>query len=283
MKLRSASCDNHQNRSGVEPSTALAIRATPWMTLYGGFLEQLRAPSMGGGGGLFQSVDPATYHLSRGEYAQGGIKFHFEGSGWRNGLLFGAAYDHRNYSSQEIDTTLGNGDTVSATGASQYQGVNYFFDDDPIANLHVFVNGNGETAKYTSHVTGGVNYGGSPVPYVPSSTLNAGAYYIFKAGKNLTLQPMAAFQFVGSQNLFNNVTVAPSNQTMAAYGTVSLSLKAPFKYFDLEFTALNVLNRQYNLYEYISSGGYFSTANNGYILAYPAAPFTVYGGVKFHV
>ena len=282
VKVQSASCDNHQNRSGVEPSVDLAIRATPWMTFYGGFLEQLRAPSMGGGGGLFQGVDPASYHLSRGEYAQGGVKFHFEGSGWRNGLLFGAAYYHQNYSSQEIDTTLGTGDVVSANGASQYQGVNYFFDDDPLSNLHVFVNGNGETAKYTSYTTGGVSYGGSPVPYVPSSTLNAGAYYTFKPTKNLTIQPMAAFQFVGTQNLFNNVTVAPSNQTMPAYGTMNLSLKMPFKYFDLEFTALNVLNKEYNLYEYISSGGYFGTANNGYILAYPAAPFTVYGGVKFH-
>jgi iron complex outermembrane receptor protein len=45
-------------------------------------------------------------------------------------------------------------------------------------------------------------------------------------------------------------------------------------------TALNVLNRRYNAYEYVSSGGYFGTAQRGYMLAYPGAPITVYGGVS---
>ena len=282
-KNQSASCDNHQNRSGVEPSIDAAIRATPWLTLYGGFAEQLRSPSLGGGGGLFQSVDPASYHLARADYSQAGFKIRFEGSsGWRNGFLFGAAYYHTNYADQEIDVGLANGDTVSANGTSVYHGVNVFFEDNPAARLHIFVNGNVESANYTSYVTGGVSFNGSPVPYVPSSLLNAGAYYELRPRKSLVVRPMAAFQFVGSQHMFDNTLVAPSNQTMSSYGTLNLGVKVPFKFFELQLTALNVLNKKYNEYAYISSGGYFGTPTGGYTLAYPAAPFTVYGGVQFH-
>ena len=277
-----ASCANQQNRSGAEPSLDVSARALSWLSFYGGFFEELRAPEVGGGGGLFQSVDPATYHLARGEYTQGGFKIHFEGSGWRHNLLLGAAYYHTTYADQEIDVGLANGNEVSANGTSAYHGVNIFFEDDPIGHLHVFANANAEGAKYTSYVTGGVSYNGSPVPYVPSSTVNAGAYYQFTPRKGLIIEPMAAFQFVGAQHLFDNTTVAPSNQTMSSYGTVNLGIKVPFKFFELELTALNVLNKQYNEYAYISSGGYFGTPTGGYTLAYPAAPFTMYGGVKFH-
>jgi len=32
----------------------------------------------------------------------------------------------------------------------------------------------------------------------------------------------------------------------------------------------------------VSSGSYFSTPYGGYELTYPAAPFTVYGSLRFH-
>jgi iron complex outermembrane receptor protein len=46
--------------------------------------------------------------------------------------------------------------------------------------------------------------------------------------------------------------------------------------------ALKILNKQYNEYLYVSSGAYFGTPSGGYELACPAAPFTVYGGVRVH-
>ncbi len=295
VKNQGACPDAIENRSGFEPSFDVSLRANSWLTFYGNFQEELRAPAMGGGGGLFQAVDPASYHLSRGEYTQAGFKTHFEGSGWRNGLLFGADYFHAYYGSQEIDVALANGDTISGSGASMYQGVNFFFDEDPIKNLHVFFNGNFETAKYTTYQTSLVppitTYSGLPVPYVPSSLFNLGAYYSFKLTRNLSIEPMASYQFVGSQHLFDNngaIDVPgsngplPSTQTMPSYGTLNLSIRAPYKFMEFQFTALNVLNKQYNEYEYISAGSYFSTPTAGYILAYPASPFTAYGGIKFH-
>ncbi len=280
-KDQGASCANAQARYGFEPSINASYRAMRWLTFYGGYTEALRSPSLGGGGGLFQSVDPYSYHLSRARYGQFGFKIHTEGTGLANNLIYGANLYRVTYSSQEIDIGLANGDTIAANGAARYQGLNYFLDDDPAPNLHVFLNGNVEAAHYTNYNVGSAVYDGSPVPYVPSSTFNLGATYHFKVG-GVPIIPVAAFQFVGRQNIFDNTVGAPSNVTMPSYGTLNLGLTAPFKHVDFLLNALNVLNRQYNEYLYISSGGYFSTPSGGYELGYPAAPFTVYGSVRFH-
>ena len=290
VTVQGASCDNHQSRSGVEPSINLTVRPLSWLSFYGGFSEELHSPQMGGGGGLFQSVDPATYHLARGEYYQGGFKAHFQQAGPLRNVLFGAAYYHLTYFDQEIDIGLANGNSISANGTSVYHGVNAYFDGDPVRNLHVFANFSGEAAKYTTYVTG-LNsenlpvstFNNLPVSYVPSTTLNLGADYGLQRHDRVVFEPGISYQFIGSQHIFDNSIGAPSDQTMPSYGTVNLSLKAPIrKFLDLDLMLLNVLNKKYNEYEYISSGAYFGTPTGGYTLAYPAAPFTIYGSVNLH-
>jgi iron complex outermembrane recepter protein len=283
-KDQGSMCGNYQARYGFEPSVNANYQALPWLSFYGGYSETLRSPSLGGGGGLFQSVDPYTYHLSRARYGQFGFKVHTEGKGIMNNLIYGANIYRVTYSSQEIDITLENGTSIAANGAARYQGLNYFLDDDPARNLHVFMNGNVEAARYTSYVvsTNGTSYNGIPVPYVPASTFNIGATYNFKIGR-VSIIPVGAFQFVGTQTIFDNSIAAPSNRTMSSYGTLNAGVTAPFKHFDLILNALNILNKKYNEYVYVSSGAYFGTAPlAGYELAYPAAPFTVYGGVRLH-
>ncbi len=117
-----------------------------------------------------------------------------------NNLIYGANIYRVAYSSQEIDITLDNGTSIAANGAARYQGLNYFLDDDPARNLHVFMNGNVEAARYTSYVvsTSGTSYNGIPVPYVSAATFNIGATYNFKIGR-VSVIPVGAFQFVGTQ------------------------------------------------------------------------------------
>ncbi len=310
----------NENRSGVEPSVDVAVNARPWLNLYGGFQEALRAPEMGGGGGLFQAVDPVSYHLERGTYYQFGFKMHTEGTGIKNNMLFGAAYYHQKFANQEIDTTLANGDTFDANGTSDYNGVNIFFDDDPLQDLHLFANANIEAASYSTYVTGGIfsngtatcnppsgpiagclDYSGYPVSYVPTSTLNAGAFYSLHPTESLIIQPTASFQFVGSQHVFDNcaevsgacTSPAPSKSvTMPAYATLNLGAKVPYKRVEFSVMALNVLNKGYNIFEYISAGSYFNTSQTAsasspqyaydYVTAYPGAPVTAYVSMSYH-
>ncbi|MGC1359702.1 MAG: TonB-dependent receptor [Silvibacterium sp.] len=320
VNVQDACPSANENRSGVEPSVDVNLNARPWLNVYGGFQEALRSPEMGGGGGIFQAVDPVSYHLERGTYYQFGAKIHPEGgTGFENNLIFGAAYYHQKFSNQEIDTTLANGDTLDADGSSNYNGVNIFFDDDPLHHLHLFANANIEAASYSSYVTGGViyngqatcnppsgpiaaclDYSGYPVSYVPTSTLNAGAFYTLHPTERLTIRPTASFQFVGSQHLFDNcaevagscTSPAPSkNVTMPSYATLNLGAKVPYKHLEFKVMALNVLNEGYNIFEYISAGSYFNTAQAApsgspyaynYVTAYPGAPVTAYGSVNVH-
>ncbi len=309
----------YANRSGFDPSVDVAVTARPWLNIYGGFQEELRAPALGGGGGIFQAVDPVSYHLERGTYYQIGFKMHTDGAGLRKRMILGANYYHQKFANQEIDTTLSNGDTYDADGTSNYNGVNIFADDDPVRNMHIFANANVESASYSTYVTGGVIYNGSatcnppggavagcfdyngyPVSYVPTSTLNAGMYYQIHARQNLVIEPTASFQFVGSQHLFDNCALqtgactspAPSKSvTMPAYATLNMGVKVPYKRLDFQVMALNVMNRNFNIYEYISAGSYFNTAGNApsnspyaynYVTAYPGAPVTAYVSVSAH-
>ena len=281
-----------ENRTGLEPSGSATIAALPWLQLYGGYLEALKAPQVGGGGGLFQSVDPSSYHLARQRYYQAGFKTINEGRGMLNSFILGAAFFHQNYANQEIDVGLASGDTISSDGTSSYHGVNAFADDDPIENLHLFVNASLERAVYTYYVvavnpdgSAGQSYNGSSVPYVPSSTVNLGGYYKVALPHDISFEPNASFEAIGIQHLFDNSIGAPSTQTMPSYQTLNLGFSVPFRHVIAHLSALNVLDKSYNEYEYISSGSYFGTSgnatdSNGYTLAYPAAPFTLYGGIS---
>lgn len=59
-------CGSHASRSAVEPSIEAGVMPVPWLTIYGGYDVIYRSPNLGGGGGMFQSVDPAFYTLAKG-------------------------------------------------------------------------------------------------------------------------------------------------------------------------------------------------------------------------
>jgi len=292
-----ASCGANESRNGVEPSISANLQVMPWMSLYGSYAESLRTPSVGGGGGLFQKVDPTSYHLELGQDFQAGAKFKVSHQGILNHFIAGISYFHLRYAKQSINYTLANGNTITANGSSIYKGVNLYFDDNPIYSLFVYGNASINDAVYQTYVTGagaanaGTSFGGSHVPYVPRASFNLGAYYQDVVGDTL-IEPRAWYQFTGTQNLFNNFTGAPSAQKMPSYGTINLSLKVavpltlPYagrKTLDFKLTALNVANNRYNEYEYIGTGGYFGVAQAGqYLYAYPGAPLTIYGSVGMH-
>lgn len=286
-----ADCGNHQARTAVEPSINVAGEPLRWLTLYGGYAKTFRSPSLGGGGGLFQSLDANRYYiLASGEYYQAGFKVHRSQIGRAKNMLFGAAYYHLRYANEQLGVELGNGNFINTSGSSNYNGVNAYFDVDPLSGLHVFSNFNGEGANYSQFISGGVAFNGLPVSYVPAETVNAGAYYDIGYHDRPLVEPRLWYQFTGSQHIFDNcglvngacTTAQPSQQTMPSYSTVNLSVTVPFKFLNFEVNMLNLLDRQYNIYEYISSGGYFGTSTGGYTFAYPAAPFTVYASIGFH-
>lgn len=297
-------CGGHESRSGVEPSIDAAVMPYDWLTIYGGYDVTYRSPALGGGGGMFQAVDPTYYTLAKGAYAQGGVKVHFRNAPWLRDFIAGVNYFHLDYTNQEIDFETALGLQISGGGNSTYHGVNAFFDDDPARNVHIFVNFAGEASNFTSYIVGGPSlaecaaqqltctpYNNLPVSYVPNVTLNAGIYYGVQHGNRVLVEPRFWLDYVGSQHLWSNLTGAPTNQSMPSYTTANLAFNIPLSVekhsFNLRVDILNLFNAQYNQWEYISSGGYFgslfpgSTPPNGYINAYPGAPRAVYGTASY--
>ena len=277
--------------TAAEPSIEANWQALPWLNLYASYEVGYKTPQVGGGGGLYQSIAPQYAGLAKSAEYQVGFKIMLDAPEY--GLRkfdVGANYFYLNYSNQTIQTALANGTAATSFGTSYYQGINFFADDNITEALHTFVNASIVNAVYTSYMSGSLSaptyFNGSHVPYVPSMTLNVGADYKFPIGQ-VIVDPYMLYQYSGAQYIFNNVTVAPSSQQLAAYGTlnVGVNAKVPFTLYgqdralDLSLSVLNATGNKYNAYLYISSGGYFGTPSGGYGLAYPGAPTTVYASV----
>jgi iron complex outermembrane receptor protein len=297
-------CGGHESRSAFEPSIDVGVMPFSWLTIYGGYNATFRFPALGGGGGMFQAVDPSYYTLAKGAYAQGGVKVHFRNAPVLRDFITGVNYYHLDYTHQEIDFETALGLQISGGGDSTYHGVNTFFDGDPYRNLHVFLNFAGESANFSNYIVGGPSlaectaqglsctaYNNLPVSYVPGVTLNTGLYYGIERRDHLLIEPRFWLQHIGSQYLWSNLTGAPTNQKMPSYTTTNFSATAPItihqQSFNVRVDVMNLLNSQYNSWEYISSGGYFASlfpgnsAPSGYINAYPGAPRSAYATVSY--
>ncbi len=96
-------CGAHESRSALEPGIDASVYPLQWLTIYGGYDTTYRSPLLGGGGGMFQAVNPAYYILAEGAYAQIGGKVHFMHAPGLGNFIAGVNYFHNNYTNQEID------------------------------------------------------------------------------------------------------------------------------------------------------------------------------------
>lgn len=302
----------HRSFSGLEPSIEISYQPEPWLKLYGSYEESYKTPQVGGGGGLYQAISSAYAELAHAREYQAGFKVLFDNPDYGlHNFDLGANYFYLTYDKQTITTALANGNAATTFGSSYYDGFNVFADDKPWRELHLFTNASVVNAVYSSYYTGPISasdqpapgitpqtnpgyfYNGSHVPYVPTATFNLGADYKFDFS-GVIFDPYLLFQYTGDQYIFNNVTVAPSSVTLAGYSTLNLGFHADVpvtlggqqRSVTLSLAVQNVTDNRYNAYLWISSGGYFNTAavnpsNNGYELAYPGAPTTVYGSIGF--
>ena len=286
-------CSAHESRSAVEPGIDASYTPKDWLTLYGGYDTIYRSPAFGGGGGLFQAVNPHYYILAEGKYAQFGGKVHFTNAPVLKDFIAGANYFHLDYVNQEIDVETATGIEETSGGNSSYHGMDLFLDADPQSNLHFMLNMAAEASNFTTYVTGGpisecgsssnaaglalgcAYYNNLPVSYVPKVTLNAGVYYGIQHNGHVLVEPRFWINYSGTQDLWSNCGTLtggvcanngqPTTQTMPSYTTANLAFNAPIKFrrfqnqsLNLEVDMMNITNSQYNEWEYISSGGYFA-------------------------
>ncbi|MHB1690459.1 MAG: TonB-dependent receptor [Thiomonas sp.] len=270
----------------TEPSVAVNWRVNEALALFGNYAVAYKEPQVGGGGGIYQSTPP-IYNLEKGTDYNLGVKMHVKNDGVLRNFLLSVSYFHLHYSNQYIPLSDANGNFLGdANGDSIYKGFNIAVADDVLYNLHLFANMNFEQANFNNYTTGGVSYAGLPVSNVPNRTLNVGASYAYYVS-GMLLTPRAWYQYVGQQHMFDNNLGAPSQKTIPAYGTFNIGLdgEVPFAHsslHDVRFSVdvLNVLDKRYNAFEEVTSGGLLGGNSQGQVLGLPGAPRTFYASVN---
>ena len=180
--------------------------------------------------------------------------------------------------------------TTFGYGTATLNGVNATFSADLNRSWSSYLNLGLFHGYYNSYysTTDNQSYNGNPVSGSPSMTMAFGVTYKkYYAG---TLFSSTLWdQYYGHSYLFNNNTGAPSHQINPGYNLLNVTLTARSTLLNnmlpgvklttigLYFT--NILNKQFNSTEYVTSGGYFH-AGAGSILANPGAPRSIFGTIS---
>ena len=278
------------NYDKLEPSVSARLQPLDWLAFYGNWATAYKLPQVGGGGGLYQSEPVGGNILEKSVEYQAGVKVFWDQVGIFSKVLFNLNYFHMHFSNQFIGVNNANGIFLGlGQGDSLYHGVNFSAEAN-IQNLKMFANLGLEKSYFNHYAFQGLNYNGLPVSNVPDSTFNIGAYYHFNLIDGVVIKPRAWYQFVGKQYLFSNFTGAPSNEAMPSYGLLNMALAfvLPSSWYGNTVKSLkvrlevdNVLDKQYNLFEELTSGALYNTAPTyaNYPLALPGAPRAFYATI----
>ncbi len=172
----------------------------------------------------------------------------------------------------------------SASGTSHYAGLTFAFSAAMRRDLQVFGSYSITHASFINYVTGGVSYNGLPVSQTPTDTGNVGIVFEAPVSNNLVTARLWD-QYVGSQPMWNNNLGMPdpTGLMIPSYNLVNGSLGYRFgttaEPITLSLSATNLFNRQYNVFEYVTSGAYFAGGvgqgtnyGTGQLLADPGPP-----------
>lgn len=275
------------NFSEVEPSIGLNYKITPDVALYANYSTAYKAPA--GATGTYAHFLTSTLKPQKSTQYQVGVKVLIPNRPYLHHAIFSINYYHLNDLNEIIPIpVVSHNYSLFASGSSAFHGFNLYVEDDPLYNLHVFANASFESANYLTYVSPNHgSYNGLPISNVPAETFNIGAYYTMFS-HNTIYQPRIWYQYTGTQDIYNNNTGAPTRTKLPSYGILNLGMKisvatphvSALKKITFNLDLLNVTNKQYNVFEYISGGGYYGVA--GQTLAEPGAPFTAYASVNAH-
>ncbi len=268
----------------LEPSVGASYRVLPWATVYGSYAVSYQNQTDNAFGANQQSpVDISTVQPVKSVDYEAGIRFLVKHYGILNNFVLNVNFYHDDLSHETIATYLSNITlTKFAAANATLLGSNITISDDPNFHWHLFGNVGLNDSNFTSYTPSGApTLYNVPVSYAPHLIFTAGVFYrtLFHG---VLISPDVIDQYVGQQDMFSNVTGAPTKQTMAGYNVVNIGVNfripvhlgpaAAIKAVNLAFSVDNVLGTQYNPIQYISSGGYFGGNSAGAVLADPGAP-----------
>lgn len=278
--------------SRLAPSVSIRWHPLSWLATYASYEQAFRQPENGGGTGPYVTIPASQVNLEKVSYYQAGIKTYFKNFGLINHAYLNLGFFHANFSHEILPTALSSFGFLLAKGFSVYNGLNISAGANLGYHISAFVNASFLHTYFSSFTNGNGTFSDVPVAYVPNHTFNVGLLgKYFLAG--MLVKPNLTFQYTGSQYMYNNNNNITSHQKIPSYGIVNLGLdlRLPMRryisglhYIDVDAQILNLFDRKYNGFEYVSSGGAYgsggytnpTTVGQGSVLAYPGAPRAFY-------
>ncbi len=192
---------------------------------------------------------------------------------------------------QATNSVTSNAITLTTNaGNATYRGVEASLGRIPIARyadgatLSSYANYSINSAVYTSAFTSSAGSGvtpGTALPYVPLNLWNVGLVY-----RSRTLTTQFGMRGVGRQQMFNNLTSAPSGTWLDSYVTLDGYLSwtpRSVPNTTLSLSASNILDAHGLQYGYISSAFDSATYPNGVFVGMPIPPAAIYMSISQRV
>ena len=272
----------------VEPSIGVNYKVTHNVSFYANYSTAYKAPS--GATGTYAHLLTSTLKPQKSTQYQFGAKVLIPNAPYLHHAMGSINYYHLTDANEIIPIpVVSHLYSLFASGSSAFHGVNLYASDDPLYNLRIFANASFESANYLSYTSPSHgSYAGLPISNVPAEAFNVGASYRLFSHE-MSYQPRIWYQYTGAQNIYNNNTGAPTRTKLPAYGILNLGMRisvatpgvSHLRTLTFNIDLLNVADTHYNMYEYVSSGGYYGVA--GQTLAEPGAPLTAYVSVNAHL
>ena len=266
-----------------EPSLGINWDVLPGVTIYANYEQSYRLPEMGGGTGPFVSIPASQVQMEQGDYYQAGGKMRLNNIGFLHDSTLDASLFNLKFSHETLATALAAGPNFAelASGSSSYSGLNLAATSGFGSNLYGFLNMGLVTAKYDQFINQNGSFSNVPVANTPHTTLNVGVSGVWSMG-NATLKPRLIYQYTGAQHIFDNQNNITSSQMLPAFGLFNFDAEMDLaegmlfgkpNYVTVDLEVDNLFNKQYNAYEYISSGGLYGTPDSaGALMGLPGMP-----------
>ncbi len=276
----------------VEPSLGVNWALDPAVSAFGNYAIAYHNPSQGNydqGGSTGLAPNLAALQLVKSASYDFGLRYAAaRWQGLRN-VYASVEYFHTQLSNQTVRYTNPNNpnQTTFGTGSASLKGVDLQLRGDVNEHWRGFANLGWLSSNWDSYYSYKSNqsFNGMPVSNAPKLTANAGVTYRYFRNDGV-VDTTLWDQYTGASYLFDNTVVGPSTQTNPAYNLLNLNVKYSSttlahmipgaQVASIALSVSNLLDKQYNSTEYISSGGYFQTPNGGYVIANPGAPRAVY-------
>jgi iron complex outermembrane receptor protein len=283
--------DTNPNQSShftaTEPSIGMNWLITDSLAAFANYAVAHRNPTAGN---YDKKADLSTLKLVRTKTYDFGLRYVGKKVAGFHRLNASIEYFHTVMDNQTIPQTITGNPSYQTNftyGSSTLKGIDLQVDAEVNNHWSGFANIGWLHGNWDSFYNPGSNayYNGLPVSNSPNLTANAGVTYRHFISTG-TIDTTLWDQYIGHQYLWDNLNGAPTTQKNPGHNLLNLGIKLQttalsgtipgVQLTTVSLNVLNLLDKKYNSTAYISSGGYFQTSSNGYVIANPGAPRSIY-------